>query len=132
MDHEGESVHGRADHRDSSRAGDGRRNAGCLPQARISSATFCKWKAKNGGLEVSDAKRLKALKHENAKLKKLLAEPMLDNAMLKDVASKTGDARREARGRRSSADLIRGSERRACSALGVDRSSALSRWPVGR
>ena len=54
----------------------------------ISSATFYKWKAKYGGLEVSDAKRLKALKDENAKLKKLLAEAMLDNAMLKDIASK--------------------------------------------
>ena len=54
----------------------------------ISSATFYKWKAKYGGLEVSDAKRLKALEDENAKLKKLLAEAMLDNAMLKDIASK--------------------------------------------
>ena len=54
----------------------------------ISSATFFKWKAKYGGLEVSDAKRLKALEDENAKLKKLLAEAMLDNSMLKDVASK--------------------------------------------
>ena len=72
----------------------------------ISSATFYKWKAKYGGLEVSDAKRLKALEDENAKLKKLLAEAMLDNAMLKDVAAKNGDARREARGRRSSADLV--------------------------
>ena len=54
----------------------------------ISSATFYKWKAKYGGLEVSDAKRLKALEDENAKLKKLLAETMLDNAMLKDIASK--------------------------------------------
>ena len=54
----------------------------------ISSATFYKWKAKYGGLEVSDAKRLKAPEDENAKLKKLLAEAMLDNAMLKDIASK--------------------------------------------
>jgi putative transposase len=54
----------------------------------ISSATFYKWKAKYGGLEVSDARRLKALEDENAKLKRLLAEAMLDNAMLKDVASK--------------------------------------------
>ena len=54
----------------------------------ISSATFYKWKAKFGGLEVSDAKRLKALQDENTKLKKLLAETMLDNAMLKDVAAK--------------------------------------------
>lgn len=54
----------------------------------ISSATFYKWKAKFGGLEVSDALRLKALKDENAKLNKPLAEQMLDNAMLRDVASK--------------------------------------------
>ena len=54
----------------------------------ISRATFYKWKAKYGGLEVSDARRLKALEDENSKLKKLLAEAMLDNAMLKDVASK--------------------------------------------
>ena len=53
-----------------------------------SSATFYKWKAKFGGLEVSDARRLKALEDENTKLKKLLAEQMLDNAMLKDVASR--------------------------------------------
>jgi putative transposase len=54
----------------------------------VSSATFYKWKAKYGGLEVSDARRLKALETENAKLKKLLAEAMLDNVMLKDIAAK--------------------------------------------
>jgi putative transposase len=54
----------------------------------ISDATFYKWKAKYGGLEVSEARRLKALEDENARLKKLLAEAMLDNAMLKDVAAK--------------------------------------------
>ena len=54
----------------------------------ISSATFYKWKAKYGGLEVSEARRLRALEAENAKLKKLLAEAMLDNAMLKDIAGK--------------------------------------------
>jgi putative transposase len=54
----------------------------------ISGATVYKWKAKYGGLEVSEARRLKALEDENGKLKKLLAEAMLDNAMLKDVASK--------------------------------------------
>ena len=54
----------------------------------VSSATFYKWKAKYGGLEVSDAKRLKGLEDENARLKKLLAEAMLDNAMLKDIAAK--------------------------------------------
>jgi putative transposase len=54
----------------------------------VSSATFYKWKAKYGGLDVSDARRLKALEAENAKLKKLLAEAMLDNAMLKDLTTK--------------------------------------------
>jgi putative transposase len=54
----------------------------------ISDATFYKWKSKYGGLEVSDAKRLKALEDENGKLKKLLAEAMLDNAILKDVGAK--------------------------------------------
>lgn len=55
---------------------------------RISSATFYKWKAKYGGLEVSDARKLSALEDENGKLKKLLAEAMLDNAILKDVSAK--------------------------------------------
>ena len=54
----------------------------------VSSATFYKWKARYGGLDVSDARRLRALEDENAKLKKLLAEAMLDNAMLKDINSK--------------------------------------------
>ena len=54
----------------------------------ISSATFFKWKAKYGGMDVSDARKLKALEEENAKLKKLLAEAMLDNAMLKDLNAK--------------------------------------------
>ena len=54
----------------------------------ISQATFYKWKAKYGGMEVSEARRLKALEAENAKLKKLLAEAMLDNAMLRDVAAR--------------------------------------------
>ena len=54
----------------------------------ISDATFYKWKSKFGGMDVSEARRLKALEDENARLKKLLAEAMLDNAMLKDIASK--------------------------------------------
>jgi putative transposase len=54
----------------------------------ISSATFYKWKAKYGGLDVSDARRLKALEDENARLKKLVADLSLDNVMLKDIASK--------------------------------------------
>jgi putative transposase len=54
----------------------------------ISGATFYKWKAKFGGMDVSEARRLKVLEDENAKLKRLLAEAMLDNAMLKDIAAK--------------------------------------------
>ncbi|TPI26629.1 transposase [Mesorhizobium sp. B3-2-1] len=54
----------------------------------ISEATFYKYKAKFGGMDVSDARKLKALEEENVKLKKLLAEQMLDNAILKDVAAR--------------------------------------------
>ena len=54
----------------------------------ISSATFYKWKSKYGGLEVSDARRLRQLEQENERLKKLLADSMLDNAMLKEISAK--------------------------------------------
>jgi putative transposase len=56
----------------------------------ISDATFYKWKAKYGGLEVSETRRLKSLEDENRRLKKLLAEAMLDNAALKDILGKNG------------------------------------------
>ena len=54
----------------------------------ISDATFYKWRSRYGGMEVSDAKRLKAMEDENRKLKKLLAEQMLDNATLKEMLAK--------------------------------------------
>ncbi len=54
----------------------------------ISEATFYNWKAKYGGMELSEAKRLKALEDENAKLKKLLAEQMLDAAALRELLAK--------------------------------------------
>jgi putative transposase len=54
----------------------------------VSTASFYKYKAKFGGMDVSDARKLRALEDENAKLKKLLAEQMLDIAMLKDVTAK--------------------------------------------
>jgi putative transposase len=54
----------------------------------ISEATLYNWKAKYGGLTVSEAKRLKSLEDENTKLKKLLADSMLDNAALKELLSK--------------------------------------------
>ena len=55
----------------------------------IASATFYKWKAKFGGLDFSDARRLKTLEAENAKLKRLLADAMLDNVVLKDLLGKS-------------------------------------------
>lgn len=54
----------------------------------ISEATFYNWKSKFGGMDVSEAKRLKGLETENSKLKRLLADAMLDNAALKDLLSK--------------------------------------------
>ena len=54
----------------------------------ISSATFYKWKAKFGGMDVSDARKLKMLESENGRLKKLLADAILDNAVLKDLVGK--------------------------------------------
>ena len=54
----------------------------------ISEPTFYAWKSKFGGMGVSDAKRLRQLEEENAKLKKLLAESMLDNSVLKDITSR--------------------------------------------
>ena len=54
----------------------------------LSSPTFYKWKAKYGGLDVSEARRLKALEDENTKLKRMLADAMLDNVALKDLLGK--------------------------------------------
>jgi putative transposase len=54
----------------------------------VSSATLYKWKAKFGGLEVTETKRLRALEDENGRLKRMLAETMLDNAALKDLPEK--------------------------------------------
>ncbi len=54
----------------------------------VSAATFYKWKAKYGGMDVSDARKLKTLETENARLKKLLADSMLDNSILKDLLGK--------------------------------------------
>ena len=66
----------------------GRPTAEVCRKHGISGGTFYKWKAKFGGLDVSDARRLKALEDENGKLKKLLAETMLDIAILKDINSR--------------------------------------------
>ncbi|EAQ06426.1 hypothetical protein SKA53_05043 [Yoonia vestfoldensis SKA53] len=66
----------------------GAKTADLCPRHGISSATFCAWKAKFGGMEVSDAKRLKALEEENARLKQLIAESRLDHTALKDLLSR--------------------------------------------
>src|SRR3984957_6641983 len=71
----------------------------------VSEATLYNWKSKYGGMDVSEAKRLKQLEDENAKLKKLLAEAMLDASALRELLSKNGRARRQARRRRASAGL---------------------------
>ena len=83
----------------------GRATADLCRDHGISSATFYKWKSRYGRLDVSDARKLRVLEDENARLKRLLADAMLDNAMLKDVAGKNGDARRQAR---SSCSSVRG------------------------
>ena len=54
----------------------------------VGHSTFYTWKSKFGGMEVNEAKRLRELESENTKLKRLLAEAMLDNAALKDVVTK--------------------------------------------
>jgi len=101
-DNEANEIHRRADH-----PLPGRRLRSNLPRGGIlteheagakcadlcrkhgmSEGTFCNWKAKFGGMTVSEAKRLKALEDENAKLKKLLAEQMLDLAAMKELVSK--------------------------------------------
>lgn len=66
----------------------GRSTAEVCRRHGISQPTFYAWKSRFGGLEVSDAKRLKALEEENRKLKKLLAEEVMDNATLKEMLRK--------------------------------------------
>ena len=89
----------------------------------VSSPTFYKWKAKFGAMGVSEARKLRTLEEENGRLKRLLADAMLDKAALKDLLEKRGDARRASGGCGASAVPYEMSERRACRVLGVDRSS---------
>jgi putative transposase len=89
----------------------------------MSSATFYAWKAKFGGMEVSDARRLRALEEENARLKRLLADTMLDNAGLKDLLS---DARREAGSGRASPDDV--GDERAAGGAAQGSDDAQHRW----
>ncbi|MDD1523691.1 IS3 family transposase, partial [Bradyrhizobium sp. WBAH10] len=88
----------------------------------VSEATIYNWKAKFGGMDVSEAKRLRALEEENAKLKKLLAEQMLDAAALRELLFKkmVGPAAKRAAIAHLQA-VMSLSERRACSIVGADR-----------
>src|SRR5947209_5556424 len=72
----------------------------------MSDASFYKWKARYGGLEVFRGQALKSLEDENTRQKRLLAEAMLDNAALKELLGKNGDARRTPRGRRAFAHSL--------------------------
>ncbi|WP_316203118.1 IS3 family transposase [Bradyrhizobium sp. SZCCHNRI30512] len=88
----------------------------------VSDASIYKWKAKFGGMDVSEAKRLKTLEDENTRLKRLLADAMLDNAALKDLPGKevvTPAAKRKAVAHL--VDVHGMSERRACKAIGFCR-----------
>jgi len=97
----------------------------------ISEATLYNWKAKYGGMDVSEAKRLKQLEDENAKLKKLLAEQMLDAAALRELLAKKmvgPAAKREGVAHLQAAMGL--SERRACSIVGADRKMVLPVMPA--
>ncbi|UWU19472.1 IS3 family transposase (plasmid) [Rhizobium sullae] len=90
----------------------------------ISEATFYNWKAKYGGMEVSEAKRLKALEDENAKLKKLLAEQMLDAAALRELLFKKMVGPAAKRDAVTHLKTVMGlSERRACQIISADRKT---------
>jgi putative transposase len=84
------------EHEAGAKAGDLARKHG------ISEATLYNWKAKYGGLDVSEARRLKALEEENSKLKRLLADATLDASALRELLAKNGRTRRQAGGCRSS------------------------------
>ncbi|MBI4828263.1 MAG: transposase [Nitrospinae bacterium] len=66
----------------------GKRTPELCRQHGISEQTFYRWKAKFGGMELSDAKRLKALEEENRRLKRLVADQALDNLVLKEILAK--------------------------------------------
>jgi putative transposase len=85
---EAKQVRRRADHRGAAEQEAGASVAELCRKHGMSSATFYAWKAKYGGMDLSEARRLKALEEENTKLKRLYADAMLDNAGLKDLLAK--------------------------------------------
>ena len=99
------------------------RSSGCRKHG-MSEATLYNWKAKYGALDVSDAKRLKALEEENARLKKLLAEAMLDASALRELLSEKmvgPGAKREAVAHLRA--VMQMSERRDCLVIAADRTT---------
>jgi putative transposase len=94
----------------------------------MSSVSLYAWKAKFGGMDVSDAQKLRALEAENAKLKRLLADSMIDSAGLKDLLAKNGDARAEARSRHASDSGA--SDERASGVLGGRRRTCPGALPL--
>ena len=83
--HKDKQIQRKADHRVSKASRSRDADQGAMPQRRVQRRPFYKWRAKFGGMEVSDARRLKELEGENGKLKKLLAEAHLDTHALKSV-----------------------------------------------
>ena len=86
--HETEQVSRGTDHRHPQRAPGGVASRRALPQVRGQRRDVYKWRSKYGGMEVSDARKLKGLEDENRRLKKLLAESMLDVATLRELLAK--------------------------------------------
>ena len=85
---EGNPTQRRADHQDPEQGEAGLTTAELCRQHNITEQTYYRWKAKYGGMDSSEAKRLKQLEDENRKLKHVVAELTLDNRALKDVLSK--------------------------------------------
>lgn len=116
-------MYGRVDRRGSARAGGLGSHGGGLPQAWRGNV-FISERPSSAGLKASEAKRLKALEDENGRrLERMLADSMLDNAALKDLPGKSGDARGTTGGDDVSRQTFEISERRACRVIGTDRTN---------
>ena len=96
----------------------------------VSSPTFYKWKAKFGGIDVSEARKLKALEEENGRLKRLLADAMSDNVALKDLLGKSGEARYASGG--CGASAVGPRDERAAGVPGSGRRSDQRSLPATR
>ena len=94
----------------------------------IAESTWNRWRAQYGGVKADEAKRLRQLETENARLKKLLAEAELDKAMLKELARETYNSGAPSSGRGALVDRFGVSERRACAVTGQWRSTQRL-WP---